>query len=127
MSYEDDLYATRQWYLSHEIMYIEPEGSNEMAERVVWENLILINASDPESAHKKALQHGADSEAEIRIDGQPARLKFKGLKDLVIVYDDLEDGAEIEWRECILSESELDRLLKKKEDFQAFSLRRKDD
>ena len=43
--------------------------------------------------------HGRESEEEIRIDGRKGRHRFDGLKDLVLIYDALEDGTELEWHE----------------------------
>ena len=107
--------------MSHEILCIEPIEAIDQNEFIVWENLILIEAHSPEEAYIKAIERGIANESEISIGEKKGTIKFKGLKDLVLIYDDLEDGAEIEWREMKLSKKEIELLLKKKEDFHAFN------
>ncbi|MCI0565548.1 MAG: DUF4288 domain-containing protein [Nitrososphaera sp.] len=111
--YREDLQKSRKWYLSHEILYLEPEDTSCDSKILVWKNLILIRADSPEEAYQKAIQHGVDSENEVRVEGQKGHFKFKGLKDLVLIYDDLDDGAEIEWHEMNLGKEELEKLPKK--------------
>jgi len=107
------------WYLSREIIYFEFADQADQDEYQVWENLILINAQSPEAAYQKALKHGFDGEGEVTIDGRRGRSKFKGLKTLVAVYENIEDGAEIEWQEYVVEKDELESLVKQKEDLPA--------
>lgn len=53
------------------------------------------------------MQHGRDSEEEIRIDDKKGFHRFIGLKDLMLVYDDLEDRAELEWYEMELTKAKI--------------------
>lgn len=108
------------WYLSREIIYFEFADQTGQDEYQVWENLILINAQSPEEAFQKALKHGYDSEEEVTIDGRKGRSKFKGLKTLIPVYEDIEDGAEIEWLEYVVEKDKLESLVKSKENLPAF-------
>jgi hypothetical protein len=108
------------WYLSREIIYFEFADQADQDEYQVWENLILINAQNPEEAYQKALKHGFDSEGDVTIDGRKGRSKFKGLKTLVAVYENIEDGAEIEWQEYMVERDELESLVKPKENLPAF-------
>jgi hypothetical protein len=108
------------WYLSREIIYFEFADQDDQDEYQVWENLILINAQSPEEAYQKALKHGSDSEGEVTIDGRKGRSKFKGLKTLVPVYEDIEDGAEIEWLEYVVEKDKLESLVTSKENLPAF-------
>jgi hypothetical protein len=107
------------WYLSREIIYFEFADQGDQDEYQVWENLILINAQSPEEAYQKALKHGFDGEGEVTIDGRKGRSKFKGLKTLVPVYEDIEDGAEIEWLEYVVEKDKLESLVKSKENLPA--------
>ena len=107
------------WYLSREIIYFEFADQADQDEYQVWENLILINAQSPEAAYQKALKHGFDGEGEVTIDGRKGSSKFKGLKTLVAVYEDIEDGAEIEWQDYVVEKDELESLVKQKEDLPA--------
>jgi Domain of unknown function (DUF4288) len=108
------------WYLSREIIYFEFADQTDQDEYQVWENLILINAQSPEEAYQKALKHGFYSEGEVTMDGRKGRSRFKGLKTLVPVYEDIEDGAEIEWLEYVVGKDRLESLVKPKENLPAF-------
>jgi len=108
------------WYLSREIIYFEFADQTDQDEYQVWENLILINAQSPEEAYQKALKHGFASEEEVTIDGRKGWSKFRGLKTLVPVYEDIEDGAEIEWLEYVVEKDKLESLVKPKENLPAF-------
>jgi len=64
MTYCSELYQTRQWYISHEILCAETDDQETDEPLTVWENLILIQANGSEGAYEKAMQHGRDSEEE---------------------------------------------------------------
>jgi len=72
------------------------------AQTEVWKNLVIIQASDPDEALHKVLKIGAseagDCNGTLRLDGKPAVTKFLGVADIGLVYDGLEDGAEILWQ-----------------------------
>jgi len=67
----------------------------------VWQNLIIIQASDEHEALRKAEEIGradaGDSRSSLRLDGKPAICKFMGVASLGLIHDQLEDGAEITW------------------------------
>lgn len=121
MGYVDELYLTRKWYVSHEILTLAPDHSPADAKLDVWENLILIRAQSPEEAYLKAMEHGRANESAITVGGEKGSVRFRGLRDLVLIYDELEDGAEIEWHEMDLTREEVDELLKDKNDLHAFN------
>lgn len=109
-----------KWYLSYEVLYFEYEDSKLQEDYVVWENLILIEADSPEKAYRKAVEHGKLSEGELRINEKKGFCKFKGLKKLIPIYEEIEDGCEIEWREYEASKKELNKLVGSKRKLQAF-------
>ena len=125
MSYSKGIYKTRKWYIAHELLYFDTKETRDRRKKhklVVWENLVLIKAKSPEEAYRKALKHGHLSEEKVKIDGEDGWCRFKGLKDLVLIYDDLEDGAELEWHDLRLAVSELGRIAKRKKQMQAFNV-----
>ena len=67
----------------------------------VWQNLIIIQASDEREALRKAEKVGRadarDCLGSLRLDGKPAVCKFMGVASLGLIHDPLEDGAEITW------------------------------
>ncbi len=127
MTHSEHILKARNWYIAHEILYFEPKlrQKSKVTERTVWENLILIKAKNPRQAYQKAIEHGRASEQAVRIDGEDGLCKFRGLRDLTLVYDKLEDGAELEWRVLRISPGKIGRLVTRKEKLQAFKYARK--
>jgi hypothetical protein len=69
----------------------------------VWENLVLISATNAEEAYLKAIAIGkaadGDCNGTLRLDGAPAYTQFLGIADLGLVHDGIEDGTEILFRQ----------------------------
>jgi hypothetical protein len=125
LSHSKGVYKTRMWYISHELLSFgtkKARGGPKGGKLVVWENLVLIRAKSPEEAYRKALKHGRLNEEKVKIDGEDGYCRFKGLKDLVLIYDDLKDGSELEWHDLRLDISKLRSLVKPKGQMQAFSI-----
>lgn len=123
MSYSSELYASRKWYISHEILSFESSKQNEAVDCLtIWENLILIKANDPEEAYQKAVEHGRLQEESVEIDGTDGYCRFLGLKNLFLIYDQLQDGTELEWYQREVSVSQIGNLIKSKERLHAFNL-----
>lgn len=120
MSKNSAMYDDVKWYLSYEVLYFELADPSAQQDYLVWENLILIHANDPEEAYEKAVRHGLASEEEVRINGQEGYCRFKGLKKLIKIYEEIEDGAEIEWREYELSKVAIEALIPPKQELHAF-------
>ena len=78
------------------------QARNLSAPTEVWKNLVLIRAKDADEAFQKALKIGnsesGDCRGTLRLNGKPATTKFLGVADLGLIYDDLDDGAEILWQ-----------------------------
>ena len=110
-----------KWYLSYEILCFEYEKKKDTQEEIlVWENLILIQANDPERAYLKAVNHGRLSEEKLLINDKKGLCKFKGIKKLVPIYEELSDGSEIEWREYEFTKDKLRKMIPPKKKLQAF-------
>ena len=122
LSYASEVYKSAKWYIAHEILYFESKSDKARAKRTVWENLILIRADSPEEAYEKALQKGQSNEHAVKIGSTDGYCKFKGLRDLVLIYDQLEDGAELEWRELEMTPAVLDRFVRPKGKLHAFNI-----
>lgn len=76
--------------------------------------------SSRESRRSVPQSDGANESA-ITLQGKEGKVRFRGLKELVLIYDGLEDGAEIEWHEMELIQAEVDELLKNKNELHAFN------
>jgi hypothetical protein len=88
-----------RWYLVDIILehIIEDDPRN-----LVHIDTHLIEAASPEQAHEKALALGCDSEQEYtNTDGKQVRVVFRGLRQLNVIHDALEDGAELTYSETV--------------------------
>jgi len=67
----------------------------------VWENLVIIRASNPKEALRKAEQIGKESAGDcdgtLRLFGKPAQQNFLGVRNIGVIHEKLQDGAEITW------------------------------
>jgi hypothetical protein len=66
-----------------------------------WENLVIIRASNPKEALRKAEQIGKESAGDcdgtLRLFGKPAWQHFLGVRSIGVIHEKLQDGAEITW------------------------------
>src|SRR5262249_31750593 len=109
-----------RWYLADVILehIVEADPRN-----LVHVNMHLIEAESPEQADDKALAVGRRSEQEYaNTDGKRVRVVFRGLRDLNVVHDPLEDGAELAFSETVgIAEDQLGRWITPKERLSVFA------
>lgn len=93
---------------------------------VVHVNIHLIEANSPEQAYQKAVKLGqAGEQSYINTDDKKVQITFRGLRDLGVIHDDLEDGAELLYEEAVgLTEDNLLRWIKPKDALSVFAPRR---
>ena len=93
------------WYVgSYIIRFIElnESGNDDLEKRfLAWENTRIIKASNLDEAYDKLVK-----EAQLETDpykggkeGVPVQWVFEGVTELLPIYDELEDGSEIMYRE----------------------------
>lgn len=111
------------WYLAE--IVLEHRIQN-VPETVVHFNLHLVEAGSPEVAYRKAIELGqAGENVYLNTDGAEVRTIFRGLRSLNVVYEELEDGAELVYEESIgLSEEDLVRQIPAREKLGVFAPRR---
>jgi hypothetical protein len=112
-----------RWYLADVVLEHAVEGD---PRNVVHVNLHLIEAESPDRAYEKAIALGQASEqVYANPDGRAVRVTFRGLRDLNVIHDALEDGAELVYEESDdVSEDQLSTWLRAKEQLSIFSERR---
>ncbi len=95
-----------RWYLADLVEEVRVEGSRQ---NVVHTNRTLIRADSPEEAHKKAIALGKRGNTAYKNpEGKTVRIRFRGLKDLNVIHDELEHGAEISFsRDVAVGEKEI--------------------
>lgn len=81
------------WWLA---ALLERHSGDEVAR--YWNNYRLIKANDWRTAYRRAVEMGK-SDADTGNRAYSSKSEFLGLTDLVPLYDDFEDGAELLWQE----------------------------
>ena len=111
-----------RWYLADVVLEHAVEGD---PRNLVHVNLHLIEAESPERAYEKAIALGRASEqVYANPDGREVRVTFRGLRDLNVVHEELEDGAELTYEEASgVAEDRLSTWLRAKEQLSVFSER----
>lgn len=89
------------WYIVEIIEKCEPVDRNEKQDlrRVTtWGNHHLIKADSPENAFDKAVKLGKEKNYKfINSDKIEMESIFVGIGELLPIYEDIEDGAELMW------------------------------
>src|SRR6185503_20197472 len=91
------------WYVgSYLIRFIELDAANnnDAEERFhSWENTVIVKANDFKEAYEKVLKIAEATTTPYRggDNGIFVQWVFEGITDLLPIYEELEDGAEIMW------------------------------
>ena len=108
-----------KWYLAWlvEEIIVEDDPRN-----VVHTNLMLVRADSPDEAYEKAISLGKEAEiSHENPEGKSVIHVFRGIKDLNVIHDELEHGAELNYEEGIgISNEEIERMLLPKERLTVF-------
>jgi hypothetical protein len=66
---------------------------------LTWENTVLVRASNLDEAYEKVAKIGREGSKPYRGGPEGVRMRwhFEGVTQLLPIYEDLEDGAEIAW------------------------------
>jgi len=104
------------WYIAEileECVSKKPDETN----NVVWGNYHLIQAKSISEAYEKAVKIGKEGEFEFTNENnKEMRWVFLGIGELLPIYEDIEDGAEIMWTNYgALSKREIHKILSSKE------------
>lgn len=108
-----------KWYLADIVMEITIEDD---PDKMVHINITLIRADSPEEAYVRSLEVGKQSEfAEPNTDGKMVTHVFRGLRDLNVIHEELEHGAELVYEELTeLREEQVTRLVRSKQSLTVF-------
>lgn len=93
------------WYVvSYLLRFIELDRKDiddPEAKFLSWENTVLLRANDLDEAYDKAVQIGNTCARPYKggPEGADVRWQFEGVTEVLPVYEELEDGAEIMWAE----------------------------
>lgn len=93
------------WYVaSYLIRFVElnESGNNDPEKRfIAWENTIIIQAKNLEDAYDKVIEEVKYQTKPYKggPEGVPVQWVFEGVTELLPIYEELEHGAEIMYRE----------------------------
>ncbi|MGB6800733.1 MAG: DUF4288 domain-containing protein, partial [Candidatus Sulfotelmatobacter sp.] len=95
-----------KWYLAYLVEEIRVEGERR---NVVHTNCTLIRADSPEEAHTRAIALGKRGNSRYKnVNGKMVTIRFRGVRELNVIHDELEHGAEISFsRNVAVSEKEI--------------------
>jgi hypothetical protein len=107
------------WYLAQVVEEITVAGERDNILHINW---LLIDAASPDDAFEKAIACGKEGEQSYaNPDGQLVTIHFCGLRDLIVIYEDLEDGAELYYEERVgVPEDEILRTIRTRNDLSVF-------
>lgn len=108
------------WYIAELIERISVAGDPRL---VVHRNMHLIRADSPDAAYTKALALGSESETTyVNPAGQQVSIEFLGLADLSVIYEPLEDGAELAYTRYIVgSRQESEQFVRNRNNLTVFA------
>jgi tetratricopeptide (TPR) repeat protein len=108
-----------EWFLAEHIQQFTFANGDDP---LVWVNTVLIQATSLEEAYSKAMAQGEPYNHKfINTDQVEVTCTFRGLRDLYLIYDKLEDGSEIIWTEYDdLDEAQIAAMVTPKEKLAAF-------
>lgn len=107
------------WFLATMVEEIRVEGSKR---NVVHINYVIIEADSPEDAYQRAIKMGKQAkQSYVNERGKKVTVRFRGLRNLDVIYEPLEHGCEIMFREKLgVSESAIRKLLASKKQLELF-------
>jgi hypothetical protein len=88
-----------KWFLADIIIEIKIENE---PRNVVQTNIVLVRADSTEEAYAKAIELGKEGETSYKnSDNNIVSMIFRGLRELNVIHDELEHGAELAFEEEI--------------------------
>jgi len=91
----------KQWYLVEVIEKCEPvdkDKTSDLRRVTTWGNIHLIKAISSEEAYDKGVKIGKGGAFKFNnSDNVEMEWSFVGIGDLLLIHEDIEDGAELMW------------------------------
>ena len=111
--------ANAEWYLADIIEQITVEGD---MRNIVHKNMVLLRAVSPDEAYAKAMALGRGREITYQNPSNKlVRIRFRGLSDLNVIGDQLEDGTEVLFVEKIgIDDAEIAKWIRPKDQLNIF-------
>ena len=112
--------ANAKWYLAEIVQQISVEDDPRI---VVHANVVLIRADSPDDAYEKAVLLGAGKQTSYENPhGKRVTFTFRGLRDLNVIHDELEHGAELSYTEFTdMDEAAIQHYISPREELGVFT------
>lgn len=112
--------ADVKWFIAEIVEEVTVEGD---VRNIVHVNFNLIRADSPEEAYTKATSLGASGETEYNNpQGRQVRIRFRGLRELQAVHEELRDGTELMFEQKVAVPPEaIATMLRPKDKLSVFS------
>lgn len=112
------------WYLAEHVQAIAVAGERRI---VVHLNTVLVRADSPAEAHRRAVQLGRQGNARYRNSaGERVSVRFLGLRQLAVIHEPLDHGAELTWAQRkVASMDQARRLARPRGHLAVFAPRRR--
>lgn len=107
-------------YLMRFVELADKNKDNPDARFLSWENTVLVKASSIDEAYDKTVSIARQETKPYKggLDGVDVQWVFEGVTEVLPIYEKIEDGAEIIWRERNPSKlKNLRALVRKKHEF----------
>lgn len=125
MNYSSDISPVGWYIATYQVRFVElaDKRKNDPKRRfTTWENTVLVRAKTLDNAYRKVVEIG-NAHTEPYKGGPDAKTAvdvqwlFEGIIELLPVYEEIEDGAEIMWGERTRTLGKILKLAKKASDF----------
>ncbi len=108
-----------EWFLAEIVEEIRVAGSKR---NIVHMNFVIVHAPSPEAAYVRAVKIGKEGDTSYMNErGKQVTIRFRGLRNLDVIYDPLEDGCEIMYMEKLgVTEKGIRKLVRTKRELEVF-------
>jgi hypothetical protein len=108
-----------EWFLADIVQEIRVAGCKR---NIVHINSVIVRASTPHNAYVRATEMGKrGNTAYVNERGKRVTIRFRGLRNLDVIYDPLEDGCEIMYTEKLgVPEQRIKKLVRPKRQLEVF-------
>ncbi|KRA06650.1 uncharacterized protein DUF4288 [Acidovorax delafieldii] len=104
MEYDKNISPVGWYVVSYLLRFVElndDRKDDDEARFLSWENTVLVRASNLDEAHQKGLSVARENSKPYKggPEGVPVQWRLVGITDVLPIYEELADGAEIMWTE----------------------------
>ena len=106
------------WYLVFALLQHVPDQEEGYGYHSLWENTYLVKANSPMVAFDKGVKIAKRDEENLEHKGRKGGWAYVGIKQVLPIYEKLEDGAELFWTDLgKRKKSETEKKVLTKEEF----------